>query len=111
MHTDTIIVIALLLPLALAFFALVFSPVFRDSMLGAEGEASFFGLVTARGAAFVLVTTLLVGGALIASSRVPPEIHMVSCLPNSCVMPTGPVGEFACHCGLPRMSIEIESTP
>lgn len=44
--------------------ALIFKDKFRGDVLGHEGEATIFGLVTVKGVAIVLLSALFVGGMI-----------------------------------------------
>lgn len=50
--------------LAAIIIALIFRQDFRDAVLGGNGEATVFGLITVRGVAVVLLCALFVGGLL-----------------------------------------------
>lgn len=50
--------------LAIIVMALIFSPSFRVEILGSQGDASIFGLITVKGAAVVLLCALFLGGMM-----------------------------------------------
>ena len=63
--------------------ALIFSVKYRRDMLGHEGEAKVFGLITVKGVAIVLLSALFLGGMLFPLSSNPKcksEIEKISTL-------------------------------
>lgn len=70
-----LIAVVLVALLAALVVALIFRREFRDAVLGGPGEASFFGLLTVKGGAIVLIFGLLIGGILSALNKLPADPH------------------------------------
>jgi hypothetical protein len=89
---------ALIVLLAVLFFGILFNEKFRDAVLGSDGEAKLFGLITVRGASVVLLAALLVGASVYLELNAPPSVVVTQCGPDSCITPDG-------KCGVVRLTL------
>jgi hypothetical protein len=73
--TPAIITILLALLLTALIMALIFSPGFRDAVLGSPGEAKILNLLTVKGVAIVLLSALLLAGLLLSLEKMLQNLH------------------------------------
>jgi hypothetical protein len=89
-HITEVVALALTALLALLLIAITVSKSFRTDVLGSAGDATVFGIFTARGAVVVLLSVLLIGGIVITSLNTPEAKS--ACKPGTCTTSSGKCG-------------------